>query len=118
EGLAVDAIHMIAITRSGTMEAVELNRKGLALARESKFAKARSLIPAMSNNMAWDLYDMGRFEEALAAFQASLEAWTATGRPKQIQIAKSYVAQCLRSLGRVDEAVKIEKALEAQGHKP
>src|SRR6185295_7290257 len=42
EGLAVDAIHMIAITRSGTMEAVELNRKGLALARESKFAKARS----------------------------------------------------------------------------
>jgi len=109
---------MIAIARSATPESVELNRKGLALARGSKFAKAQSLIPAMYNNMAWDLHDMGRNEEALAAFEAALEAWSARGRPKQVQVAKWSVAQCLRSLGRTDEAVKIEKALEAEGYKP
>src|SRR5262249_20589964 len=72
EGLAVDAAHMIAITRPGTSEAVEWNRKGLAIARESKFAKAQALVPAMYNNMAWDLHDLGRHDEALVAFEAAL----------------------------------------------
>jgi hypothetical protein len=36
EGLAVDAAHMVAITASGTAEALEWNRRGLALARGSR----------------------------------------------------------------------------------
>lgn len=118
EGLAVDAAHMVAITLSGTAGALDWNRKGLALASRSSHAKARALIPAMHNNMAWDLHELGRYEEALRAFEAALAEWTARGRPRQIQVAKWSVAQCLRSLGREREALEIEKALEAEGFKP
>jgi tetratricopeptide (TPR) repeat protein len=118
EGLAVDAAHMVAITYSGTAAGVEWNQKGLAMARGSRAPKSRALIPAMYNNMAWDLHDLKRHEEALTAFQKALEEWTTTGRTKQIQVAKWSVAQGLRALGRDDEAAAIEKALEAEGYKP
>ena len=118
EGLAVDAAHMVAIARSGTPESIEWNRKGLAIAGESTFAKARALVPAMYNNLAWELYDAKRFGEALPAFEKALEAWTATGRPKQIQVAKWSVAQCLKEVGRGDEAKRIEQAVEAEGYQP
>jgi tetratricopeptide (TPR) repeat protein len=118
EGLAVDAAHMVAITFQGAPEAIVWNVRGLDLARDSKAAKAQALIPAMHNNMAWDLHDLGRHEEALRAFETALEEWSARGRPRQIQVAKWSVAQCLRSLGRDDEAQVIEKALDAEGFKP
>ena len=118
EGLAVDAAHMIAITHSGKPEAIEWNRKGLELARGSKSAKAQALIPAMYNNMAWDLHDMKRYDEALPAFRSALAEWTRRGKPRQVQVAKWSVAQCLRSMKRDAEAVEIEKALEAEGFKP
>jgi len=118
EGLAVDAAHMIAITHSGTPQALEWNEKGLALARQSKFAKAQALVPAMHNNMAWDLHDLKRYDEALVAFRSAQEEWTKRGKPRQIQVAKWSVAQCLRSLKRDEEAAVIERALEAEGFKP
>ena len=61
DGLAVDAAHMVAITHGGTAEAMPWNERGLALARGSSDAKARALIPAMLNNSAWDLHDLGRY---------------------------------------------------------
>jgi len=118
EGLAVDAAHMVAITYSGTNDGVEWNQRGLAMARGAKAPKAIALIPAMYNNMAWDLHDLKRHEEALTAFEKALEEWTARGKPRQIQVAKWSVAQGLRALNRADEAAKIEKALEAEGYKP
>ena len=116
EGLAVDAAHMIAIVAGGTDEAVQWNRRGLEIARRSSDAKAKALVPAMYNNMAWDLHEMKRYPEALAAFESSLAEWTARGKPRQIQLAKSSVAQCLRSMGRDAEAARIEKDLEAEGY--
>jgi tetratricopeptide (TPR) repeat protein len=118
EGLAVDAAHMVAITHSGTLDGIAWNQKALAMARGSKFAKARALVPAMYNNMAWDLHDLKRYDEALPAFRSALDEWTKRGQPRQIQVAKWSVAQCLRSLKRDAEAAEIERALEAEGFKP
>ena len=114
EGLAVDAAHMVAITYSGTSEAIEWNRRGITLARGAKDAKARALIPAMLNNSAWDLHQMGRFGEALSKFEEAQAAWIERGKPAQIQIAKWSVARCLRSLERYDEALTNQHALEAE----
>lgn len=114
EGLAVDAAHMVAITYAGTREAAPWNERGLALARGSKDAKARALIPAMLNNAAWDLHDLGRYGEALPLFEEALGEWTARGRPKQIRIAKWSVARCLRSLGRFRDALAAQRALEKE----
>jgi tetratricopeptide (TPR) repeat protein len=113
EGLAVDAAHMVAITESGTPAALDWNRRGLALARGSHDAKARSLVAAMLNNSAWELYAMGRYEEALASFEAAEREWTTRGGRRQVEIAKWSVARCLRSLGRHREALAILHALEA-----
>jgi tetratricopeptide (TPR) repeat protein len=114
EGLAVDAAHMIAITHSGTPQALEWNEKGLALAGPSRDPKARALIPAMLNNSAWDLHGMERFREALSLFERAQAEWTARGKAPQIQIAKWSVARCLRSLERHREALDIQRALEAE----
>ena len=114
EGLAVDAAHMVAITYSGTRDAIEWNQRGLVAARASQDAKARALIPAMLNNAAWDLHDMGRFGEALPLFEEAQAEWIARGKPQQIQHAKWAVARCLRSLGRYDDALAIQRALEAE----
>jgi tetratricopeptide (TPR) repeat protein len=114
EGLAVDAAHMAAITCSGSPEAIEWNQRGLDLARSSQDPKARALIPAMLNNSAWDLHDMGRFDEALPLFEEAQTEWIARGQPEQIRIAKWAVARCLRSLGRYDEALAIQRKLEAE----
>lgn len=118
EGLAVDAAHMVAITYSGTTRGVTWNERGLALARESRDPKARALIAAMLNNMAWDLHDLGKLEESLAKFREAEAAWIERGQPRQIQVAKWSVAQALRALGRQDEAAIIERKLEAEGYKP
>jgi len=114
EGLAVDAAHMVAITHSGTAEAIPWNERGLALARGSSDAKARALVPAMLNNSAWDLHDLGRYPEALALFEEALREWTARGKPQQIRIARWSVARCLRSLGRFQEALQAQQALERE----
>jgi tetratricopeptide (TPR) repeat protein len=114
EGLAVDAAHMVAITHAGTPDGVAWGRRGLELARASEDPKARALIPALLNNLAWDLHDMGRFSEALPWFEEAQAEWTARGKPKQIQAARWAVARCLRSLGRTAEALAILHALEAE----
>ena len=114
DGLAVDAAHMLAITYSGTPDAIAWNQRGLDIARSSTDHKARALIPAMLNNTAWDLHDLGRFSEALPLFEEAQAEWIARGQPTQIQIAKWAVARCLRSLGRHDDALAIQRALEAE----
>jgi len=114
EGLAVDAAHMVAITYSGRAEAVEWNERGLSLARTSSHPKAHALIPAMLNNTAWDLHTLGRFAAALTFFEEAQAEWIARGQPEQIQIAKWSVARCLRSLGRYEVALSIQRALEAE----
>jgi tetratricopeptide (TPR) repeat protein len=114
DGLAVDAAHMVAITSAGTPESLAWARRGLSLARGSRDTKARALIPAMLNNSAWELHDAGRFEEALPVFEEARAEWIARGKPRQIQIAKWSLARCLRSLGRHDEALTIQRDLEGE----
>jgi len=114
DGLAVDAAHMLAITYSGSSDAVLWNQRGLQLARQSEDPKARSLIPAILNNTAWDLHSLERFDEALVLFLDAQTEWTARGMPIQIQIARWSVARCLRSLGRFKDALTIQQTLEAE----
>jgi tetratricopeptide (TPR) repeat protein len=68
----------------------------------------------MLNNSAWDLHDLGRYLEALALFEEALREWTARGKPQQIRVAKWSVARCLRSLGRFQEALEAQQALEKE----
>jgi tetratricopeptide (TPR) repeat protein len=111
DGLEVDAAHMVAITWSGSLEAIEWNGRGLETARSSSDAKARSLVPALLNNSAWDLHAMGRFDDALARFREAETACVELGNPGRLRVARWAVARCLRSLARYDEALGIHRAL-------
>jgi tetratricopeptide (TPR) repeat protein len=123
-GLAVDAAHMVAITYSGTAEvekAIAWNRQGLELARRSekdakaqKDAKVQALIPALLNNMGWDLHGTGQYADALVIFEEALTEYEACGKIQAIQIAKWSVARCLRSLGLYEKALAIQYALESE----
>ena len=114
DGLAVDAAHMLAITWAGKPQAMAWNQRGLAIARSSPDARARALIPAMLNNTAWDLHEMGRFHEALSLFQEAQAEWSARGGLEQVRVAKWSVGRCLRSLGRWTEALALQRALLAE----
>ena len=113
DALAVDAAHMVAITQGGSAQALDWNGRGLALARASADPQAQRLLPALLNNSAWDLHDMGRPAEALPLFEQALAVWQARGKPQQVLIAEWSVARCLRSLGRYDEALVRQQALLA-----
>ncbi|MDZ7653176.1 MAG: tetratricopeptide repeat protein [Burkholderiaceae bacterium] len=111
DGLAVDAAHMVPIVATDA-EAALWTERGLALARTSTDRKARALLPALLNNHAWNLQDSGRHAEALPVFREAEAAWHATGRQPQGRIATWSVARCLRSLGRFDEALALQRGLE------
>jgi tetratricopeptide (TPR) repeat protein len=112
-GLAVDAAHMLAlVTPSDT--ATAWTNTGIRLARSSSDSKARALLPALLNNHAWNLHDAGRFDDALPVFIEAETAWRATGKQPQGRIATWSVARCLRSLGRHDEALALQRKLAAE----
>jgi len=112
-GLAVDAAHMLALVTP--MEAAAgWTDTGVTLARASTDPKAVALLPALLNNHAWNLHDAGRFDAALPVFIEAESAWRATGKQPQGRIATWSVARCLRSLGRYDEALKLQRGLEAE----
>jgi tetratricopeptide (TPR) repeat protein len=96
------------------LEGLVWNQRGLDMARASQDPKARGLVPAMLNNRAWDLFDLGRFDEALPVFEEAHAEWAARGKPDQTRIAKWSVARCLRSLGRYEDALAIQRLLEAE----
>jgi len=68
----------------------------------------------MLNNSAWDLFDMGRYDDALGWFEQAREEWIRRGQPRQIHIARRAVGRCLRALERYTEALEIQRALETE----
>lgn len=113
EALAVDAAHMLGIVAPPT-EAAEWNRRAMALARSSADPRARRWVAALANNMGWAAHDAGAYHEALALFRLALAERVAQGDDTTIRIARWSVARCLRSLGRVAEALDAQRALLAE----
>ena len=64
----------------------------------------------------WAGHDTPRaaYDEALALFRLALEERHRDGRPRQIRIARWSVSRCLRSLGRLDEALAEQEALREE----
>jgi tetratricopeptide (TPR) repeat protein len=116
DNLAVDALHMVAIVAEPEAQ-MYWNGQALALAERSADPKARQWRGSLYNNMAWTHHDAGRYTEALDLFEKAKRFREETGQQPQLRIAKWSVARCLRSLGRVQEALTTQTALltEAEG---
>jgi tetratricopeptide (TPR) repeat protein len=108
--LAADAAHMLAITASGEAE-IPWAERALAVAQASADPRARRWVASITHNLGWTMHELGRHEEALALFEQALAARQERGEAKPIHIARWTVARELRALGRLDEALAIQRDL-------
>jgi tetratricopeptide (TPR) repeat protein len=90
---------------------LDWNRKALAAAEGATDERARNWRGSLLNNLGWTLHAGGDIEGALAYWQRALAAHEATGDVSRIRVARWTVARGLRSLGRLDEAEAMQRAL-------
>lgn len=118
-GLAVDALHMSAIAvgritdPSETATSESLNRAAIALAESSDEPAARRWLGSLYNNLGWGLHGDGDYVGALDLFERALVVREEQGSKPETTVARWAVARTLRSLGRLDDALLIQRALEA-----
>lgn len=112
DGLAVDALHMLAFVDRAPADQLRWDREALALAQASEQPDARRWRPTLHNNIGIALRELGRPEEALAEFRTALALRMEAGETARARVAQWMVANQLRLLGRADEALAQQLALE------
>jgi tetratricopeptide (TPR) repeat protein len=110
--IAADAAHMAALVAPDRDGFVAWTERGIELAGAD--ADARHWLGPLYNNVGWNYYDAGAFEDALTSFRRGLEAREAVGEEgASVEIARYTVGKALRALGRSDEAVPLlEQAVD------
>jgi len=114
EFLAADALHMLALVQPDTEGKLAGNKRVLAYARTARDARARRWDAVALNNMGSTLNEAGRHEEALGVLREAQEAYEAAGRPRNVRYARWMVAYTLRLLKRLDDALAVQRSLEAE----
>ncbi len=109
----VDALHMLAIAAAPS-QAIEWHRKALAAADAATDARTRAWRASLLNNLGWTLHDRDDYAAALDCWRDALTAREAMGDVGRIRIARWTVARGLRSLGRLDEAESMQRALASE----
>ena len=116
---AADAAHMLAIVEPGEAQ-IGWAQRALAIAEASDDSRARRWVGSVTHNLGWTLHDLGRHEEALALFERALafreEQYRAQqGDAEAVRVGRWTVARGLRSVGRFEEALAIQRELEDTG---
>jgi tetratricopeptide (TPR) repeat protein len=106
----VDALHMLAITAPPSRQ-LALNLHALAAADAAQDARTRGWRAPLLNNLGWTMHERGDDPAALAYWQDALAAFEAKHDVRSTRIARWTVARGLRSVGRLDEAEAIQRAL-------
>ncbi len=110
--LAVDAAHMIAIVDPPD-SAIAWNEKAITYAEASDDPRAQGWLGSLYNNIGWSYHELGDHAKALDVFKKGWDWRAARSQPKETLTAKWCVARTLRSLGRFDEALKMQRELLA-----
>lgn len=104
---AVDAAHMLGVVESLT-EQLEWSGRALELAEASPDPRVRTWLGPLYNNLGWSFHDLGRYDEALDLFRRSFAWRRAQGQERETRIAAWTIGRCLRSLGRIEEALELQ----------
>ncbi|MGW4930885.1 tetratricopeptide repeat protein [Agromyces sp. NPDC004153] len=107
--LVLDALHMLALNDAGHEE--EWAAEGLDVLAGSRDPRVLRWGVALHNNLGWTMHDSGRAEAALAEFRQAVDAADRYGTTEQQHVARWSVARCLRTLGRTDEALELQREL-------
>jgi len=116
--LAVDAAHMMAFVVPPE-EQLDWNKKALDYAEASTMPRAKRWLASLYNNVGMAYQDMGKYDDALAAFNRALAERQKMDEPGEIPVARWMIAHVYRLMGRNDEALaeqlSLEKAMLASG---
>jgi len=110
DNYAIDAAHMLGIVYQGD-ESLRWNEVAIEMTEATSDPIARRWMGPLYNNTGWTYHNNGAYERALELFEKNV-AWHTEQKTKRgLFIAKWCVARALRSLGRLDDALAIQRAL-------
>jgi tetratricopeptide (TPR) repeat protein len=115
DGLAVDALHMMAFVDTAPIDQLKWGQQALALAERSSQPAARAWEASLRNNVGHALHQLGRYEDALVEFRRAIVLREKGSNAEALGAARWMEAWTLRALGRVDDALAIQHRLEADG---
>jgi len=110
DNLAVDAAHMMGIIEPFE-EAQRWNELAMEIAEKSNDKKAKKWLGPLYNNTAWNYHDNNDFNEALELFEKNVVWHTERNSKQELIIAKWSVARALRSLDKINKAIKLQLEL-------
>jgi tetratricopeptide (TPR) repeat protein len=111
---AVDAAHMLAIAAGTFEEKIEWNITALHAAEISTDERARAWCGSLYNNLGWTYHEQEGYERALEYFEKALQWQQEYGAAREVRIARWCIGRTLRSLGRVPEALALQRELLAE----
>lgn len=114
DGLAVDALHMLAFVDTAPSDQLKWGQQALAIAQASSQPSAKNWEASLRNNVGYALHQLGRYEEALAQFKHAVVLRERGTDAKATRIAHWMVAWTLRAQHRTDESLEIQARLERE----
>ncbi len=114
DDLAIDALHMMAVVETKTESQLEWNRRAMARMEASRQPEARRWEGSLRNNLGCCLRNLGHYKEALAEFQLALAVRERGHDIGATRVAHWAIAKTLRMMGWVDDALAIQRRLEAE----
>lgn len=88
--------------------------KAIQVAESSPQPKAKRWLGSLFASLGWKLYDLRQFENAFETFQKSLSHLKVHGSAREVFIARWSTGKVLRTMGKTEEALVIQKALLAE----
>jgi len=114
DGLAIDAIHMMAFVDTGAADQLTWAEEALRIVESSTQPAARRWEASIRNNLGHALHQLGRYDEALVQLRQAVAIRERGTSAEATRTAHWMVARTLRAMGRVDEALKIQLRLERE----
>jgi len=114
DGLAIDALHMLAFVDTAPLEQLKWGQEALAIAEASPQDAAKKWEASLRNNVCYALYQLGRYDEALAQFRQAVVLRERAQDAEATRSAHWMVGWTLRALNRRDEALEMQLRLERE----
>ena len=109
----VDALHMLGIAAPED-DRMRWNQTAMDAANASLDERARGWVGSLSNNMGWTYFDQADYKSALDMFRQAEEGWSKQGKDDLVRVARWSQGKALRLLGRVEEALAMQRDLEKE----
>ena len=115
DGLAIDAVHMMAFVDDTPAEQRRWNEQALAMVLASSQPEGRRWEASIRNNLGLSLRGLGLHAESLPHFERALALREAAGASaRQQYVARWLLAHSLRLAGRLDDALAHQTLLEGR----